>query len=157
MLFFSIKGIGQNTTTSGILETINTSGNTATGSTGSVSYSIGQVFYIYNSSESVYNEAQGVQHEEISAMDAALIEPEVGIFVFPNPTTDFVTVKINGMELENGEGYYQVFDIQGRILKQNAIKQSETQISLSNLTPSIYIIRVYGENEVLKTFKIIKN
>ena len=62
MLFFSFKGISQNTqtNTNNIMETINTSGANATGSSGTVTYSIGQVFYTYIG-QSVYNVAQGIQ------------------------------------------------------------------------------------------------
>ena len=64
MLLFSFKGISQNTTVSNniIMETINASGADATGSSGTVTYSIGQVFYTYIG-QTVYNVAQGIQHE----------------------------------------------------------------------------------------------
>jgi hypothetical protein len=46
------------------MESINASGNNATGSSGSVSYSLGQVFYTYIG-ESVYDVAQGIQHVQV--------------------------------------------------------------------------------------------
>ncbi|WP_396186171.1 T9SS sorting signal type C domain-containing protein [Flavobacterium sp.] len=48
------------------MESINASGNNATDSSGSVSYSIGQVFYTYIG-QSVYNVAQGIQHNEVNS------------------------------------------------------------------------------------------
>lgn len=66
ILLFSFKVISQNTlgNTNYIMESINASGNNATGSSGSVSYSIGQVFYTYIG-ESVYDMAQGIQHVQV--------------------------------------------------------------------------------------------
>ena len=160
MLFFSFKGISQNTqtNTNNIMETINTSGANATGSSGTVTYSIGQVFYTYIG-QSVYNVAQGIQHEELEktlTTPENNVEPKTEIFIFPNPTTDYVTINMEGLEVENGPRSYQLYDIQGRILKQNTINQSETQINLTDLSSSIYILQVYLNNKVLKTFKILK-
>ena len=68
MLLFSFKGNCQNTLN--IMGTINASGSNASGSSGTVTYSIGQVFYTYIG-ESVYNVAQGIQHEELSPPSVA--------------------------------------------------------------------------------------
>jgi hypothetical protein len=156
MLFFSLKGNSQNA--NNIMGTINASGNDATGSSGTVTYSIGQIFYTYIG-QSVYNVAQGIQHEEISqtlATKGNAVEPKTEIFIFPNPTTDFVNINMEGFESENGTRSYQLYDYQGRLLKQNTINQAETQINLSDLSSSIYILTVYNNNKVLKTFKILK-
>lgn len=162
MLFFSFKGISQNVSDQGInnnvMETIITSGNNATGSAGTVTYSIGQVFYTYIG-ESVYNVAQGIQHDEKSdtlGRPENSIEPKTEIFVFPNPTTDFVNINIEGYEMENGQRSYQLFDLQGRLVKQNSINQTETQINLTDLSSSIFLLQVFIDNKILKTFKILK-
>lgn len=160
MLLFSIKGLSQNTQsyTNSIMETLNASGNDATGSAGTVTYSIGQLFYTYIGSP-VYNVAQGIQHEESSETLSTLentIEPKIEMFIFPNPTTDFVTLNTQALSFENEPQSYQLFDLQGRLLLQNTIKQTETQINLSNFNTAVYILRVYANNKVLKTFKILK-
>jgi hypothetical protein len=159
LFFIPFLGISQSTPANDIMETIITSGSNATGSSGTVTYSIGQVFYTYIGEESVYNVAQGIQHQE---KDANLGTPEVDkptteIFVFPNPTIDFVTVRMTGLELESGQRSYKLYDIQGRLLKQNTINQTEAQVSFSYLSPSIYILVLYNDNKILKSFKIIKN
>ena len=160
MLLFSFKGISQNTqaTTNDTMETIIASGSNATGGSGSVSYSIGQVFYTYIGLQSTYYVAQGIQQQEIDkTLDIPeVIEPKTEIFVFPNPTVDFVNVSMKGLELESANRSYKLYDIQGRLLKQNTINQTDTQVSLNNLSSSIYILVVYVDNKVLKSFKILK-
>ena len=160
MLFFSFKGIAQNTETNSndLMDTIIASGNDATGSSGSVTYSIGQVFYT-SIEESEYNVVQGIQHQETyNSLDTQdVIEPKTEISIYPNPTTDFVNINMEGYELENGLKSYQLYDFQGRLLKQNTINQNETQVNLSDLSSSIYLLQVYVDNKALKTFKIIKN
>ena len=158
MLFFFLKGISQNNkANTNIMGNINASGNNATGSSGTVTYSIGQVFYTYIG-ESVYNVAQGIQHEEIQASHPIedIIEPTTEIFIYPNPTSDIVNIKMKASEFEKGPKFYQLYDYQGRLLKQNTITETESKINLSNLSPSVYILRVYANNTVLKTFKILK-
>ena len=160
VLLFSLKGICQSTqlNSNNIMGTINASGNNASGSSGTVTYSIGQVFYTYIG-VSIYNVAQGIQHEELSqdlATKQNIVETKAEITIFPNPTTDYVNINLMGFDFENGPRSYQIFDYQGRLLKQNTITQAETQIDLNDLSASIYILQVYVNNKVFKTFKILK-
>ncbi len=160
MLLIPFVGISQSSPSNSndMMETIIASGNSATGSSGTVTYSIGQVFYTYIGVESVYNVAQGIQHQEKDgSLDTPDIEkPTTEIFAFPNPTIDFVNISMTGLELE-GQKSYRLYDIQGRLLKQNVINQTEAQVSFSYLSPSVYILVVYNDGQILKSFKIIKN
>ncbi|NWL02596.1 hypothetical protein DM790_17370 [Flavobacterium collinsii] len=160
MLLIPFVGISQTTSPNSneMMETIIASGSSASGSSGTVTYSIGQVFYTYIGVESVYNVAQGIQHQEAgTSLDIPDIEkPTTQIVAFPNPAIDFVNISMTGLELE-GQKYYRLYDIQGRLLKQNLINQTEAQVSLSYLSPSIYILVVYNDSQILKSFKIIKN
>ncbi|HSD08157.1 T9SS type A sorting domain-containing protein [Flavobacterium sp.] len=137
------------------METIITSGSNATSSSGTVNYSIGQLFYMYVG-ETVYNVAQGVQHPKIPNIKNNSIDTKKEIVVLNDPKTDYVTLNMKGFELEYGQHSYQIYDLQGRILKDNIINSSETQINLNDFIRSIYLLRVYDNNKVLKTFKIIK-
>ena len=160
LLFISYKGISQNKKASAndIMNTIITSGTDAIGTSGTVTYSIGQVFHTYIGVSSIYNVAQGIQHQELSETSDATdsTETTTEILVFPNPTADFVNVNMKGMELENKKRSYQLYDLQGRLLRQNKIDETDTQISLNQFSSSIYILQVFVDNKVLKTFKIIK-
>jgi len=155
LLFFPFLGTSQNT--QDIMETILASGSNASGTSGTVTYSIGQVFYTYIG-ESVYTVAQGIQHQEKEeTLETPDVEtPKTELFVFPNPTTDYVNLSLKGLEFTNGKRYYTLYDIQGRLLKQGIIEDAETQISLSNLSSSIYMLTIYIDNQVFKTFKILK-
>lgn len=159
MLFFPFIGNSQSSQAKDIMQAIITSGSNATGSSGTVAYSIGQVFYTYNGVGSVYNVAQGVQQfGKDEVLDVPDIDkPTTQIFVSPNPTIDFVTISMSGLELESAQRSYKLYDIQGRLLRQNKIDQIETQVSLNNLSSSIYILVVYVDNKIFKTFKIVKN
>ncbi|MGE5943774.1 MAG: T9SS type A sorting domain-containing protein [Flavobacteriales bacterium] len=146
------------------METYNTSGGDALGNAGSVSYSIGQVFFSYIG-ESVYNVSQGVQQSNIiinnddknTNTPEDIIDPEASIVVYPNPTTDYVNLSMKGVDLENGQNTYQLFSYQGKLIQQHSIEEDNTQINLSHLSSSTYLLQVFVKNKIFKTFKILKN
>ncbi len=135
--------------------TVATGGN-AFGNNGSSSYSIGQVAY----TNQVGNNGkvnQGIQQPfEIFTLGTDDF-PEITLemVVFPNPTTAFVNLSIPNYTSENLK--YQLFDINGRVIQNQKITQSETSISLAELANAIYLLQVSDDNKLLKTFKIIKN
>ena len=66
-------------------ESLNSSGGTASGIDGSVSYSIGQVV-ISSSSDTAGSLNQGVQQPyQIEVVSTPKIDPEISISVYPNP------------------------------------------------------------------------
>lgn len=132
------------------------SGGNATGTNGSSSYSIGQVAYT-NQVGSNGKVNQGVQQPfEIFTLGTDDF-PEIilTMSVYPNPTTSIVNLNIQNFNAENLN--YQLFDLNGRLINQQKITQSETQISLENAANAIYLLYVSGDNKLLKTFKIVKN
>jgi len=137
--------------------TIPASGGNASGSGGTVSYSVGQVVYTTNTGTNG-TIAQGVQQPfEISVVTG--IEEALNITlqssVYPNPASDFVKLKIENYEIENLS--YQLYGNNGSLLQDNKIKDSETRIDMSNLVSAIYFLKVIENKKVVKTFKIIKN
>lgn len=136
---------------------VTTLGGNASSSAGSVSYSVGQLVFNTTSSSSG-SVAQGVQQpyqistvlglEEIQAINLKL-------YAYPNPATDFITLKVdNG---DKNELFFQIFDINGRILSQQKVQENETNIQVGNFTASTYFLKVFQNNKQIKTFKIIKN
>ena len=128
-------------------------GGNASGPGGSVSYSVGQVFYttISGVAGSV---AQGVQQAyEISVINS---DPEISlaVTVFPNPTTDYVTLKIGNFN--NNNLAYQLFDLNGNILQSSKIYGPETNITMNYLLASTYLLKVTQNDKEVIVFKIIK-
>jgi Secretion system C-terminal sorting domain len=137
-------------------EVIPATGGNASGSGGSVSYSVGQIFYTTNTGTNG-TATQGVQQAYEISVITALEEAKnisLGLLVYPNPATDFIRLKIENHEVENLK--YQLFDINGSLLQNNKIEGQETNISMQNLSPSTYFLKVTANNIELKTFKIIK-
>ena len=136
--------------------TIPATGGNATGSGGTVSYTIGQVTYqtIEGSTGTV---AQGVQQPyEISVVTA--IENTEGITleykVYPNPTNGLLKLVIQPLDDENLR--FRLYDLNGVLLQDKKIESEETEISLDNLSSSMYFLKVIKDNMEVKIFKIIK-
>jgi len=137
-------------------ESANASGGDATGSGGTVAYSVGQVVYNTNTDASG-TVSQGVQQAyEIFTVGIQETELNISLSVFPNPTADNLTLQIGNYN--NEQFSYQLFDMQGKLLNNGLVNTQQTQINTSTLPPATYFINLVNqENEPVQSFKIIKN
>ena len=152
-LFFLLVFLSFNTLTA--QESINSSGGDATGSGGTLAYSLGQVVYTTNTDGSS-TVSQGVQQAyEIFSLD--LKEPigMISLSVFPNPTISHLNLQISNYNHEKLS--YFLFDLQGKLLSNGQITTQQTQISTAGLPSATYILYIRNKNKQnLQSFKIIK-
>lgn len=137
--------------------TISASGGNASGS-GTASYSVGQIVYTTNTSITSGSVAQGVQQPfEISVITGIELAEDIMLVlsVYPNPANDFLTLKVENYDKKSLS--YKLFDASGRLLKSIKVSGNETIISMANLFPSFYILKVIDNQKEIKTFKIIKH
>ena len=136
-------------------QSINSAGNNATGNGGTVNYSIGQVFYHHlNGDNNTLNE--GVQYGyEITNSIGENSNIYLTHLVYPNPTKSNFTLSIS--EFKTGLFSYIIYNINGSIINRAEITNSLTAISLSKFDNSTFILTVFKNNELLKSFTIIKN
>lgn len=132
------------------------SGGQATGSGGSVSYTIGQVAYTTFTGNNG-SLIQGVQQPyEISIVtNTRDLNIDLKAQVYPNPTADQLILSINNQELKNLR--YVLLDVQGKTLASDRINQTATSINLSSLSNGTYLLRVLSNKKQIKTFQLIKN
>jgi len=134
---------------------INAAGGNATGSSGSVSYSVGQIFYTnHNGSNGAV--AQGVQQPyEISQIDAINdIEANWECSVYPNPANEYLIISQGLADSFS----YQLFDSNGRLLQAGEMVIGETRITTQNLFPAMYFLQIINERGAIeKKFQIVKN
>lgn len=137
-------------------ESVNTSGGDATGSGGTVAYSIGQMVYTTHTGTSGLV-AQGVQHAyELIIVSLRETILNISLTCFPNPTTDNVTLQISNYN--NDKLLYQLYDLQGKILNSGKITGQQTQINTSSLPSATYLIKIVNqENKKSRSFNIIKS
>lgn len=137
-------------------DVIPATGGNANGSGGSVNYTVGQFVYttLLGTNGSV---AQGVQQPfEISIVSGTDDIEGINLkyTAFPNPTTDYLTLKIENSDAHNLT--YQLFDVSLKLIESKKILGSETKIYMGNYLSAVYILRINQENKIVKTFKIVK-
>ena len=143
---FYIKGNAQ--------QSVNAGGGNATGGNGKVSYSIGQIDYV-SATGSGGSVSQGVQQAfEIYTLGTDEI-PEIKLefSVYPNPTSDLLFIK---NDTNNLKFKYQLFDISGKVVSSSTKMEQENQINLASYTAGTYILVIQADNNLSKSFKIIK-
>lgn len=79
---------------------------------------------------------------------------ELELKVYPNPTSDFVIVHLNTTEIRSR---FTLFDIAGKILSQNRITETDTQLNMLNYASGTYVLKVFNDKEQpIQSFKIVK-
>jgi hypothetical protein len=137
--------------------TIPTTGGNASGAGGSASYTIGQIAYTTNTGTNG-SVAEGVQQPYEISVPVGIEQARYTNFfctVYPNPATDLLTLEVEIPDSENF--FYQLYDTMGKLLASKKLIDIKTIISMANLAPATYFLKVSDNQKVVKTFKIIKN
>jgi hypothetical protein len=131
-------------------------GGNASGSGGTVAYSVGQIVYTTHSGSNG-TMAQGVQQPYEISVVVGLDIPTINLELsaFPNPTTSFLTLNLGDTELSNLR--FQLFDISGKLIDSQTITNSSETIRMENLPTATYFLKITKNDTEVKTFKIIKN
>ena len=131
-------------------------GGDASGSGGTVAYSVGQIVYTTNTG-TTGSVAQGVQQPYEISIVTGLEDTQISLNMqaYPNPTTDYLTLNVGNFELSTLN--FQLFDISGKLVESRKIISSSETIAMENLPTATYFLKVSNNNKEVKTFKIIKN
>ena len=136
-------------------QTSNASGGEATGSGGTVSYSVGQTGFI-SQSGSGGSVLPGVQqaYEIFITSNEGLQSVNLSISAYPNPTASNLTLQVEMEKLDKLS--YSVFDMNGKLLVSEKISAPSSSIDIQNKPSAVYFLKVYQDKNEIKSFKIIK-
>ncbi|HOF20980.1 MAG TPA: T9SS type A sorting domain-containing protein [Bacteroidales bacterium] len=133
-----------------------TSGGIATGTTGSVSYTVGQIAYqTFTGTGGTLQ--QGVQQPwEVSTPVAVAETEDISLLmnVYPNPTSGAFKLIVG--TLENRNLRFRLYDMNGLLLQDKKIDSEETEIFLQDLSSSMYFLKIINNASEIKVFKIVK-
>lgn len=136
-------------------QVLSATGGDATGSGGTVAYSVGQIVYT-TSTGTTGSVAQGVEQAyEISSVGIKETALNISLSIFPNPTSDYLTLKVE--DYNNEALSYNLLDEQGKLVLNEQITNQDTQLAMSSLARGAYFINIVQANKKIQTFKIIKN
>jgi hypothetical protein len=131
-------------------------GGDATGAGGTSSYTVGQVVYTTNTGSNG-SVAQGVQQPYEISVTTGVNETTINLEmnVFPNPTTNYLQLKVGSEKLENLN--FQLIDLQGKVIENKKVTAITSTINMEELPKAIYFLNVTKNNQLIKAFKVIKN
>lgn len=131
------------------------SGGVATGTGGSVTYTIGEINYI-TANGSGGQITQGLQQPyEIFLLQATAAELNINVSLFPNPASEKIVISVESANTENLR--YQLFDVNGKLLQEKMMDSNQTDIFMRDYASATYFVKVINNNNESKNFKIIKN
>ena len=77
------------------------------------------------------------------------------IKIYPNPTTEKITLDIVGWETLQ-TGIFKLFTMNGQLLQERPVHSATTEVSLAGLASGAYILKVQI-NDKVEDWKVIKN
>ncbi len=136
-------------------QSANAAGGDATGSGGTVAFSVGQISNQTNGSGTTVS--TGVQQPYEISIVTSLGENnqlDLEMKVFPNPTTDQVTLEID--DYSSKILNYQLIDMNGAVLESKNVSQNNSIVDMREKAAATYFLRVNDQQQNFKIFKIIK-
>jgi hypothetical protein len=132
---------------------ISTGGDFFQQNSGSISFTIGEpiIETIENDGNNI-TLTQGFQQATPNIITGIETLDDVLVNIYPNPTTDYIHVKQDEPKYLD----YQLFDLNGVMVKNDKLVGLETKVSLAEYLPSVYILKIINDNAECKTFQIIK-
>ncbi len=108
-------------------QVLSATGGDASGSGGSVAYSVGQIVYTTSTGTSG-SVAQGVEQAyEISSVGIKETALNISLSIFPNPTSDFLTLKVE--DYNNEVFSFDLLDEHSKLLLKYSVKNKQQQIT----------------------------
>lgn len=135
-------------------QAITSSGGDSSSSSGSLAYSVGQVVYTTNSNNDG-TISKGVQQAfEIFTLSIEDNRLDIFLSVYPNPTTNYINLRMDNQLSKDLS--FQLYDLQGRLLRQGDLTDKITQIDMQKLQSATYLVNILKDHKTVKHFKVIK-
>jgi hypothetical protein len=90
----------------------------------------------------------------VSSRPKTLNHDDWKLSVFPNPAKDVIFLGVDNLTVNKSS--YELYDMTGKSLSRGKISKSITEIPIEEYEPSIYFLKIWKEDEIMSTYKIIK-
>ncbi len=143
-------------------QSVNTAGAKMTQANGSLNFTVGELV-VLTFSDSDGNTLGGgfTSGSTTSAIStASILEPDpqwLHVKVYPNPTSGLLTVAVQEMKIP--QLTLEVYDVNGKIVmtkKHTDATSNDITINTSSWVSGIYFLNLKNNNQVIGTYKIIK-
>jgi len=137
-------------------ESLTAAGGEAISLGGTLSYSVGQIITTTDSNVSG-SISTGVQQAYEIFLVTGINENSINLrtSVYPNPTTDFLKLEVESESLYGLT--YELFDLSGKLVASQKVNDTQTSIDIESFSKATYLLRVVQNNQIIKTYRIIKH
>jgi len=150
-LGFALVGVNAQTASS---QLVSSSGNSFSNASYQLDWSIGECLTATYTT-GAYVLTQGFYQSSYTITSVENLWSDIEITVYPNPTTDFINLKVKGSKAKSMQ--YTTTDFLGKILQTSNIAGDIEQIDFSNYATGIYFISVSQNKQLIRSFRIIKS
>jgi hypothetical protein len=123
----------------------------------SLSWSMGEcVTETFTSTNNILTQGFQQGHYNVVAIDE-IKDKDVSIKVFPNPTTDFISISIKSLTEKNSDYLIELYDLQGKKLFTANYNQNDFRLNMATYPVGSFLLKVMTKgNKTLQNFKIQK-
>jgi len=134
-------------------EVVSASGASFKQSSGYITYTIGEILTTtYIGTGAIINQGFHQTGLPKSWPSSVGTFPDFAMSVFPNPVNDLLNIQVE--LIQNMQ--YTLHDVTGVLIDRGLIVDERTEIDFSQLSPAIYILRVFDDNQQIRIFQIVK-
>jgi hypothetical protein len=136
-------------------ELVSSSGTHFSNATYQLDWSLGECVTTTHSADN-YVITQGFHQENYSiSVGITDCNTSIDITVYPNPTTDFITINITSDNLKNVSNL-RLTDTNGKVLLQEKVNEIETFLNFSEYASGVYFLSIKNNNQLITSYKIVK-
>lgn len=93
---------------------------------------------------------RGGEQTKAPLVSELITNEKTGLQVYPNPATNYINVVTNGL-LEKANNNFQVFNVDGKVVKTGKLIGTNTQININDLAKGVYYIKTtIGNSKFIK-------
>lgn len=136
-------------------ELVSSSGDNFSNATYQLDWSVGECVTATHSAGE-YVITQGFHQNTYVITPVEDLRADIEISVYPNPTNDLVTIDF---PLSEGHGNVKIIvtELSGKVLQTAEMQSDLAQINFSAYANGTYLITISQNNQLIKSFQIIKN
>ena len=134
-------------------ELVSSAGDSFNNTSYQLDWSVGECLTATHSSGS-YVLTQGLHQSSYNITAVEDLRSEIEMTVSPNPTSDLVSLKVESLQVESMQ--YTITDLSGKVLANGEILSTLQTLNFTNYSAGTYLISVSQNNQLIKSFQIIK-
>ena len=138
------------------LQVISSAGGVAENSNGSISWTLGEtVAGTLEGSDGIIDQGFQQSNLEVTTAVEGPDDLDIQTAAYPNPVQNQLTVEVQNQE--NLALHFQLFDLNGKLLQEEPVEASKFTLNLSEHPAGQYILQIRSDQELIKSFNIVKH